>query len=551
MEDRTKLEKAMIALDDFKGKYFCLKRDQRIIASKAEEFSQRLNSAMAKKIASLHRTDPTTAKTFEAGLLEFFELANGFVEDLQRQNFIASEKAGELNTSKPSGDWINKLCSECREKIEGHRNSEVSGRAESQGSGEEAGSCKIGKREYITSIGSNFAIRSINSISELREDGEAAGSASSGVGAEPDRFEIFQRPDRHLKTLLCSVEEVASSRDEEDSAKDFERNEAEALAPLVQSPKTLSAARVRHSLPSDEPQPLNFSPAPLDPFALDQIAASSGTVFKKTLSLASIKIHKADVSSEIHATPIESSRPSHTSVAEASGNFAQSVESLSSGSELLQNKTVEPSYVRQVSSDHLNHSPIPEPQKRESLAYKPEISSRAESTIIKGTQESFAESLLTPFETTTSPPQPHLIDPQTHSSPSEELHSLVIKKEKEKEKLTKASFFDRLSMPKKDGNFTGSARESVRNKSAVSEPQSSAKTILIKPPIRIERKSNLKDQHPLVPHKTANFSKENEKPSRTVEKLTTEPAKESKPVSIWDRLSSTKNSTASKSFSHK
>ena len=549
MEDRIKLEKAMIALDDFKGKYFCLKRDQRIVASKAIEFSQRLNSAMAKKIASLHRTDPTTAKTFEAGLLEFFELANGFVEDLQKENFIASEKAGELNTAKPSGDWINKLCSECREKIEGHRNSEVCGRVESQGSGEEVGSCKIGKREYLTSIGSNFAIRSINSISELREDGEATGSVSSGVGTELDRFEILQRPDRHLKTLLCSVEEVASSRDEEDSAKDFERNEAEALAPLAQSPQTLSAARVRLSLPSDEPQPLNLSPVPLDPFALDHIAANSGAVFKKTLSLASIKIQKADVSSEILPIHIESNRPSHTSVAEASGNFAQSVDSLSSGSELLQNKTVEPSNIGKVSSDHLHHSPVPEPQKRESLAHKAEVSNLAESTIVKGTQESFPESLLTPFETPTSPSQPHLLDPQIHSPPSEELHSQVIKKEKEKS--TKASFFDRLSMPKKDTNFTGSARESVRNKSAVSEPHSSSKTILIKAPVRVERKSNLKDQPTLVSQKSANFSKENVKPSRTVEKLTTEPTKESKPVSIWDRLSSAKNSTASKSFSQR
>ena len=231
MEDRKKLEKALISLDDYKGRYFCLKRDQRIAARRAAEFSATFSALVVKKIA-----EAEGSKNVERGLLELFELAITFADPIAKGENAPGDSIVEIADSAKKenqvfsleGREVPKLCEDCARKMEEFSNP----RGESG---------RVG--------GGQFGIRSISSVEALPiPAGSLAGSSnfsklqaaiaariseppthSGEIKTEPsvlsklmfakqtssgslkENKASFLKDDGHLRTILCSEEEVKAS----------------------------------------------------------------------------------------------------------------------------------------------------------------------------------------------------------------------------------------------------------------------------------------------------------------------------------------------------
>ena len=121
MDERRKLEKTLIALDDWKGKYFCLKRDFRVLRKRAEEGSSAILVSLRKMRASLSGEIPV--------IREMTDLVLSFVRSLDDKNWRGEEpKTGRLEGFGDGGaatsafraaEFLARLCSECQQRVEG------------------------------------------------------------------------------------------------------------------------------------------------------------------------------------------------------------------------------------------------------------------------------------------------------------------------------------------------------------------------------------------------------------------------------------------------
>ena len=128
MDDRRRLEKALISLDDSRGRYFCLKRDYRILQQRSSDFSMKVIAGLSRALAS-----PQTTKL----LRDLLDQATAFSETLVRQEEHPSESTPSspetnrkrdpstpqpLNTSTPQAlnpsTLLPLLCAHCIVRVE-------------------------------------------------------------------------------------------------------------------------------------------------------------------------------------------------------------------------------------------------------------------------------------------------------------------------------------------------------------------------------------------------------------------------------------------------
>lgn len=121
MDERRKLEKTLIALDDWKGRYFCLKRDFRVLRKRAEEGSSAILVSLRKMRASLSGEVPAIHEMTDL-VLSFIRSLDGKDrrgEELKSGKAEGLVGAGTARSAFRAAEFLTRLCSDCQQRVEG------------------------------------------------------------------------------------------------------------------------------------------------------------------------------------------------------------------------------------------------------------------------------------------------------------------------------------------------------------------------------------------------------------------------------------------------
>ena len=130
MKDCRKLEKMLIALDDCRGKFFCLKRDHRILTRRTQDFTRTLLPMLKASQPNIQSSQILSlASPAQKHLQEAIELTLRFITTLgdteeAHEESVASisESDREMPLLPPAPtilrELLPKLCTQCRPKAE-------------------------------------------------------------------------------------------------------------------------------------------------------------------------------------------------------------------------------------------------------------------------------------------------------------------------------------------------------------------------------------------------------------------------------------------------
>lgn len=130
MKDCRKLEKTLIALDDCRGKFFCLKRDHRILIRRAQDYTRTLLPMLKASQPNVQTSQiPSLASPAQKHLQEAVDLTLRFItflgdtDEAPEESVVSiSESDREMPLLPPAPtslrELLPKLCSQCRPKAE-------------------------------------------------------------------------------------------------------------------------------------------------------------------------------------------------------------------------------------------------------------------------------------------------------------------------------------------------------------------------------------------------------------------------------------------------